>query len=225
MNRQKQIKVALIDMDGVLYDSMPGHAAAWKQLCDEIGIPCTYDEFFLYEGMTGRDTINLLFKRHFGREVTPKEANDIYKRKAEIFSLQKSKNIMPGVKKMLSKLKQNDVRCILVTGSGQKSILDRIDHDFPDTFSQHDRVTAQDVNHGKPDPEPYLKGLLKTPFSKEEAIVIENAPLGVRAGVAAGIFTIAIMTGPIPLSSLEKERPSAIYPSMPVFADEIDKYL
>ena len=41
---------ALIDMDGVLYDSMPRHAQAWHKMMSEIGIQTDPDEFYLYEG-------------------------------------------------------------------------------------------------------------------------------------------------------------------------------
>lgn len=49
-------------------------------------------------------------------------------------------------------------------------------------------VTAFDVKYGKPNPEPYLMALKKGGFKPNEALVIENAPLGVQAGVAAGIL-------------------------------------
>ena len=49
------------------------------------------------------------------------------------------------------------------------------------------------MKRGKPNPEPYLMGLQKAGnFAPCEGIVVENAPLGVRAGVAAGCFTVAI---------------------------------
>ena len=63
-------------------------------------------------------------------------------------------------------------------------------------------VTAFDVSKGKPDPEPYLKGLEKASVEAQNAIVIENAPMGCKAGRAAGIFTIAVNTGPIPAETL-----------------------
>lgn len=58
-------------------------------------------------------------------------------------------------------------------------------------------MTAFDVKLGKPHPEPYLMGLEKAGVKSHEAFVVENAPMGVRAGVAAGIFTIAVNTGPL----------------------------
>ena len=57
------IKAALIDMDGVLYDSMRNHTIAWKMMFDNLGLNTDRDEFYLYEGMTGRATIQLIYKR------------------------------------------------------------------------------------------------------------------------------------------------------------------
>ena len=75
-------------------------------------------------------------------------------------------------------------------------------------------VTAFDVKYGKPNPEPYLMGLQKASIKPNEAIVVENAPLGVRAGVAAGIFTVALNTGPLPDEALTSEGANLLFPSM-----------
>ena len=58
---QLNIATALIDMDGVLYDSMKYHTIAWKKLTDELNIEASLDEFYIYEGMTGAGIIRLLF--------------------------------------------------------------------------------------------------------------------------------------------------------------------
>lgn len=78
-------------------------------------------------------------------------------------------------------------------------------------------VTAFDVKYGKPNPEPYLMALRKAGIQPNEAIVVENAPLGVRAGVAAGIFTVAVNTGPLPDKTLLDEGADLLFPSMPAF--------
>ena len=80
-----RLHAALIDMDGVLYDSMPWHARAWHRMMTETGVDCTVDEFFLYEGMTGPATIDLLFRRAFGRNAEPDEARELYARKGRYF--------------------------------------------------------------------------------------------------------------------------------------------
>ena len=61
--KRLQPLAALVDMDGTLYDSMDNHATAWELMCKEAGLSVDHDEFFLYEGMTGAQTKDLLMKR------------------------------------------------------------------------------------------------------------------------------------------------------------------
>lgn len=203
-------KAALIDMDGVLYDSMPLHCRAWHETMLEEGLDIPAEEFFLYEGMTGPATINLLMKREKGMELSPEECKAIYARKAEKFISYGEPQPMPGALEKISMLREAGLKTILVTGSAQNSLLNRLEADYPDAFPQERRVTALDVKNGKPHPEPYLRGLEKAGVEAKDAIVLENAPLGVRAGKAAGIFTIAWMTGPIPADAFEKENADII---------------
>ncbi len=219
------VRAALIDMDGVLYDSMPHHAKAWHQMFTEMGIATDPDEFYLYEGMTGGDTINLIIKRECGREATEKEKRDLYARKAELFVASGEKRAMPGADMMLRIFRERGVDRVLVTGSAQSSLLNGLNRDYPGAFDAGKRVTAMDVEHGKPDPEPYLKGAEKAGVDAGEVIVVENAPLGVRAGKAAGFFTIAVTTGPIPRKEFEKENADMIFGSMKEFADWLEKNL
>jgi mannitol-1-/sugar-/sorbitol-6-phosphatase len=55
-------------------------------------------------------------------------------------------------------------------------------------------ITSNDITHGKPDPEPYLKGASLLGFSPAECVVLEDVPAGVRAGKAAGARVIALKT-------------------------------
>ena len=57
-------------------------------------------------------------------------------------------------------------------------------------------------------------------MSADEAVVIENAPLGVEAARAAGIFTIAVNTGPLPDSALYVAGANRVFPSMQALADK-----
>jgi beta-phosphoglucomutase len=68
-----------------------------------------------------------------------------------------------------------------------------------------------DVKNGKPNPEPYLKALEKSGFDISEAIVVENAPMGVLSAKAAGLFTIAINTGPIDLLVLTEAGADLVF--------------
>lgn len=108
---------------------------------------------------------------------------------------------------------------VIVTGSGQRSLLDRLNAHFPDMFTRELMVTAFDVKLGKPNPEPYLMALKKAGIAPNEAVVIENAPLGVRAAVSADIFTIAVNTGPLPEHALLDEGANLLLPSMQALAE------
>lgn len=80
-----RLKAILFDMDGVLFDSMKNHTLAWYKAVSELGIPCVQNEFYQYEGATGRWTINHIFKRVYGREATEGEIEDIYEEKKPFF--------------------------------------------------------------------------------------------------------------------------------------------
>lgn len=216
---------ALIDMDGVLYDSMPGHSLAWKRMMDELGVECSRDEFYLYEGMTGAATIDLLMHRAFGHGVSRERAAELYAVKSRYFKQMGKAPLMPGADRMLDALRRGGLKRVLVTGSGQTSLLDALDQDYPGCFRSDMRITAHDVSHGKPDPEPYLKGTAKAGVDPANALVIENAPLGVRAGKAAGAFTIAVTTGPIPREEFVREGADMIFSSMEEFAGFLERDL
>lgn len=197
-----KVKAALFDMDGVLYDSMPGHCKAWKQMCDENGIEADPDEFLMYEGRTGASTIDILLRRQFGRAASPEDVKRLYGRKSEIFKAFGKAPLMPGARDAVQAVIAAGATPVLVTGSGQASILDNLNKDYDGAFPPAFRVTAHDVVHGKPDPEPYLMGLAKAGVAKYEAVAVDNAPLGVESASAAGIFTIGVRTGPIPKGAL-----------------------
>lgn len=219
------IKAALIDMDGVLYDSMRNHTIAWKMLFDSLGINTDRDEFYLYEGMTGRATIQLIHKRELGIDMSDDDAREMYKLKTANFRSLPRVEAMPGAYDMLVALRNSGVERVLVTGSGQADVINRIDEEYAGLFAADMRITAADVKHGKPNPEPYIMGQRLAKVEPQQAIVIENAPLGVQAGNASGSFTIAITTGPIPFDTLVESGAHLVFESMPQFAAELPELI
>ncbi len=207
-------KAVLFDMDGVLYDSMRFHARAWKEAADAHSLISSEEDFYLYEGRTGSSTIDELYMRTFRRKATDEEKRTIYREKSDLFSHYNDGEPMPGAAAVLEKAAASGLQRLVVTGSGQKSLIDKLEHAYPHCFAPEKMVTAFDVKYGKPDPEPYLMGLVKAGVSAHEAFVVENAPLGVRAGVAAGIFTIAVNTGPLADEVLWREGAGLLFPSM-----------
>ncbi len=210
---------ALIDMDGTLYDSMPLHAAAWQQMMREVGVDVPLDEFFRYEGRTGASTIDVLFHNAFGHGATEEEKTSLYGRKAELFAAMPPVDIMPGSLRVMDFLKRVGMERVLVTGSGQNTLLNRLDADFPGVFAADRKITSRDVKHGKPLPEPYEKAMSIAGLKPWQCVVIENAPLGVESGYASGAFTIGVTTGPLKECELTEAGADIVMCSMNALAD------
>lgn len=211
-------RAALIDMDGTLLNSMPNHADAWYRMVTELGIPCTREEFYLYEGMTGAATINLLFLRAYNRDATQQEKTELYARKTGYFTELPRPEIVAGADTVVRELMERGITRVLVTGSGQLNNLARLHTDFPGGFADELRITSRDVTHGKPAPEPYLKGMALAHTEPWQSIALENAPLGVKSASDARAFTVAVTTGPIPAEAMWEAGADFVVPDMPTLA-------
>lgn len=212
-------------MDGVIYDSMGANALAWHEAMSSVGAKSTLEDFYLFEGRTGSAIIDILFERSFGRKATENEKKEIYQTKVNLFDKMQPDGAKPmdGIKEVLAIVKETGLIPVIVTGSGQQSMFDRLEQHFPAVYDKEKIVTAYDVKHGKPHPEPYLTGMEKAGITPEEAIVVENAPLGVKAAKAAGIFTIAVNTGPLANRKLLEAGADLVFPSMYKLAGELKR--
>lgn len=210
-------QAVLFDMDGVLYDSMPNHAEAWTECMSLNNLNMTKEEAYLYEGMRGVETIQLLAKKQLGIDFTEEEAAKIYKQKSELYAAAGRAKMIDGVYALQESIARRGWKIGVVTGSGQATLLNRILQDFKGLVSPEILVNANDVQRGKPAPDPYIKGMQKADVQPWQTIVVENAPLGVRAAVAAQCFTVAINTGPLPNAALEQEGADMVLPSMDAF--------
>ncbi len=224
------LKAFLFDMDGVLFDSMPNHAYSWTRAVEPFGLHLSREEVYMNEGRTGGGTINALMQKTFGREATEEECQQIYKYKSELFNTCPVAPPMSGASDVLREVRERGLLPVIVTGSGQRSLLDRLNQHFPGVFRTELMVTAFDVKLGKPYPEPYLMGLRKagsvlnadgSPLRPGEAVVVENAPLGIQAAKAAGIFTIAVNTGPLPDQVLLEAGADIVFPGMTALAEAL----
>lgn len=218
-------KAVLFDMDGVIYDSMKYHAKAWHTTMTRFGIPMSEEDCYAHEGMRGLETIKKLAHERCGLELSPDEIAHIYDKKCKCFASFPKPEMMPGTKLLMEKIKTTGAKIVVVTGSGQLTVLNRLERDYAGLVNHDLMVTCFDVEHGKPMPDPYLMGLKKAGVTAAEAIVVENAPLGIRAGKAAGIFTVAVNTGPLPDSMLAAEGADIVLPSMQHFADIWEKLI
>lgn len=219
-------KAVLFDMDGVLYDSMPLHAIAWQESMKKFGIHMTTADAYATEGARGIDTIRLFVKQQQDKDISLEEAQRMYDEKTRLFHAMPEAPIFDGVFSIMEKIQRSGMTVNVVTGSGQRPLIERLLHDFGQYLDEDHITTAYDVKRGKPYPDPYLTGLRKAGnLQPNEGIVVENAPLGVRAGVSAGIFTVAINSGPLPDASLLDEGANVLYDTMTQLVDDWDNYV
>jgi len=183
-------------MDGVLIHSMPMHVKAWQSVYSQYGISTTETYLYSEEGRVATKAIAKLFKEQKGLILSDEEVKRIY---AEKVTLIKEKFPKPprmeGMLDFVQLVKKSGCAVSVVTGSGQNALMDTINHYYPHCFDEERMVCAKDVQYGKPHPEPYLMGLEKHGIGAEDAIVVENAPLGTQAGKAAGIFVLGLNSG------------------------------
>lgn len=207
-------KAIMFDMDGVLYDSMRNHSIAWQKAFLEVGLEFSEKEVYMNEGRTSSSTIDGVFQEKYCRNATQEEKDKIYKLKTGFFEKMGKMQRMTFALELLEKIKKEGRELYVVTGSGQSNLFDTLNSDFPEILKKENLITAFDVTHGKPHPEPYAKALKKSGFQPWEVLVVENAPLGVESATAAGLFSIAVNTGPLEADILSRSGANVVMPSM-----------
>jgi len=172
----------LFDLDGVLINSTPAVARVWRGWAVEHGF--NPDE--VVARAHGRPSLTTV------REYLPNsdhEAEHLEVERREIADLE-GVVPLPGALDLLASLPPD--RWTIVTSCTRPLAEVRIRAaglPLPTTM-----ITSSDITHGKPHPEPYLKGASLLGFPPRECIVLEDVPAGVRAGKAAGAKVIAFQT-------------------------------
>jgi beta-phosphoglucomutase-like phosphatase (HAD superfamily) len=163
----------------------------------------------------------MMVKKQQGRDIDEAEAQLMYDEKTRQFHALPETHIMPGIPELMKQINADGLTIGVVTGSVQRPLINRLLKDFGDYLDESHIVTAYDVKHGKPNPDPYLMGLQKAGnLNPWEAFVVENAPLGVKAGVSARIFTLAVNTGPLANEILENQGANIVFPTMTMLSDK-----
>jgi beta-phosphoglucomutase-like phosphatase (HAD superfamily) len=189
----------------------------------EAGYDFTPTDVYMNEGRTGSSTITTASLAQRGTVPTQEEIDRLCKAKCDLFATYPETLPMQGALDLVNKVKACGLTPMIVTGSGTPTLLQRIAINYKGLFAPEHIVTSFNVKRGKPFPDPYLLALEKGGFKPNEVIVVENAPLGVQAGVAAGLFTIAVNTGPLQEEVLYNAGASYVFPSMPALAEEWEK--
>lgn len=227
MSNTNSLKAYFFDMDGVLFDSMPNHAIAWEEVMKQHQLPFTAYDCYLNEGRTGESVIREAMWTARNRDATPDEITTIYAEKSAYFTMLEQKSggtpTISGVADVLQYIQSRGHQIWVVTGSGMRSLLDNLNAVLPPVFQRDRMITAFDVVKGKPDPEPYLKAWERSGLAKEQCVVIENAPLGVRSAKAAGLTVYAVNTGILTREDLLQAGADKVFDSMQELLEELNR--
>lgn len=172
----------LFDLDGVLIDSTPAVARVWRRWAVEHG----FDPEEVVARAHGRPSLTTV------REYLPNADHEAENREVERREIEDLDGVvpLPGALELLASLPKD--RWTIVTSCTRPLAEVRIQ--AAGLPPPEKLITATDIIHGKPDPEPFLKGAALLGFPAEKCVVFEDVPAGVRSGKAAGARVIAFTT-------------------------------
>lgn len=174
-------KGLLFDMDGVLISSIGSVIRCWRMWAKHYGVP-NADTYNVPHGMRAIEIVKMLRP-----DIDPLEGLRVI----EDLELEDMADltVLAGVKDLLESLPPD--RWAIVTSATHRLMLGRLAAaglPIPQRI-----ISADMVERGKPDPEPYIRGAELLGFHPAECVVVEDAPSGVGAGVAAGCRVLAVL--------------------------------
>jgi mannitol-1-/sugar-/sorbitol-6-phosphatase len=172
----------LFDMDGTLVDSTACVKAIWGRWAEKHGIELN----FILQHSHGRRTIDTL------NQIAPHldVAVEAEALEAEEITIREGMVAVGGALQLLSGLKPH--QWAVVTSAGRRLATVRLQ--YAGLPAPPVLICAEDVLHGKPDPEGYLKAAQRLGVSPSRCVVVEDAPAGILAGRNAGMTVLGLTT-------------------------------
>lgn len=186
------IKACIFDLDGVIVDTAKYHFLAWRKLADELNINFTKEDNEKLKGVSRMKSLEIILdlgKLQFDDETKNKLAEKKNKWYLEYIQKLDKSEVLPGVEKFLTDLRQQGIKIAL--GSASKNarlILKNIQmEDYFDAIIDGTKITK-----AKPDPEVFLASAEELHIKPEECVVFEDAEAGVQAALRGGMKAVGI---------------------------------
>jgi beta-phosphoglucomutase len=187
-----KIQAVIFDLDGVIVDTAQFHFIAWKELAAEWNYTLTPEDNEKLKGVSRMDSVNKI-AQWANVQTKPEQLLDIAYRKNEIYlrfcNQLTPQHVLPGISTLINTLKANGV--FISLGSASKNarfVLDKLG--LLDVFDVV--VDGNDVSKSKPNPEVFLKAAQRMGVSPEHCVVLEDAPAGIEAALAANMKVIGL---------------------------------
>jgi HAD superfamily hydrolase (TIGR01509 family) len=183
-----RFSLIIFDMDGVLADSSPGHARAYKDLWEEIGVAGPR-----YDSIMGRPTGEVIreITGHLGPTPEQVEQWIRFKQERARAYLQKETVTFPDTREVLEKLTASGT-AIAVGTSASRDTAELLLRQIGVLPLIPVLVTSDDVREGKPAPDTYLEALRRSGGAPDRTLVVEDSLSGLKAATAAGTWSAAV---------------------------------
>ena len=181
----------IFDMDGVLVLSSEAHFATWQVLASELGTPFTRELFDATFGMHNNQIIPLWL----GRPMEQAEIDAMAGRKEALYRelAPTTLQAVPGVVELVHRLHEAGV-LLAVGSSGPRANVEMVVRLLGIETCFQALASGDEVSHGKPHPEIFINAARRIGLPNARCVVLEDAPQGVEAAIAAGSPVIAITT-------------------------------
>ena len=183
----KQLKAALFDLDGVVFDTEPQYTVFWGSQCR-----LYHPEHPGLEHEIKGSTLDQIYDRWWSgpleqeREAVTERLND--------FEAQMAYTYIDGFEAFLADLRRHGVKTAVVTSSNQPKMT-AVYKAHPEFVSLFDVIlTSEDFDESKPSPDCYLKAAARFGVRPEECVVFEDSINGLRSGLSAGAYVMGLVT-------------------------------
>lgn len=198
-------KAVLFDLDGTLIDSEWFYYKAWRKALGHYGFVLNSD-MWLNElaGKTDKQTLEHLRDQH-GFEVNREEFADLVRTLIASQHEVETVSLMPGTTDLINFLYQRGVVMAVVTSSKREVATYHLERNGLRHFFKK-LVSRTDVQHPKPDPEPYLLCAEQLALAPEDCLALEDSVTGATAAKAAGVTCFGVQTHPTIRQALPADR-------------------
>jgi HAD superfamily hydrolase (TIGR01509 family) len=187
------LKAAIFDWDGVVVDSSAAHKASWELLAKQRGLPLPENHFVLGFGKKNQTIIPGLYKW----SQDPEEIEELGYAKEQLYrSILRESGAdpsLPGAIRLFKELKAAGILMAVGTSTPRENVNLVIELIGAQGFFEA-VVSAEDVSHGKPDPEVFLKGAEALAVDPADCVVFEDATYGIEAALAGGMKAVCLTT-------------------------------
>ena len=188
----ERITAVIFDMDGVLIDSSSAHLESWRRLAADLGSGITEKKFRETFGRQNRDIIPLLF----GGSMDERRVEELSETKERYYRdlVKGDVPALPGAADLVRNCHAAGLRLAVGSSGHPENIAIALQALGVDGLIEC-VVSGKDVTIGKPDPQVFLMAAERIGVSASSCVVIEDAPAGVDAALAAGMVVIGVTTG------------------------------